>query len=181
MPTTTPLAEILGRQDCLAREGQLEQNLIAALVFVPTNNHRVSLAEIERTLRTCDRERLRACGHPLPEMGSFPAFRGVSGWGKFRHQSGMSWTMYLPVAYWFAVRYKLTDPAVVYVTEIELGTNLLLRESGGRAGVDCTGAATRLLSGRNPRQKDEDHGGAVPTDAKRIMPLLNAYISSFPR
>ncbi|GAB4371902.1 MAG: hypothetical protein Kow00128_20250 [Deltaproteobacteria bacterium] len=69
-----------------------------------------------------DRDRLRACGDPLPGPGPFTLYRGVSGRGKARRVKGFSWTGRQDVARWFAglMAYgdgrNLPDPAVFVAT-----------------------------------------------------------------
>jgi hypothetical protein len=63
-----------------------------------------------------DRAKFLAAGDELPGPGPFTVYRGVAGCGKARRIRGLSWTLSLQRAAWFANRFRLADPAVYRLT-----------------------------------------------------------------
>jgi hypothetical protein len=89
--------------------------LLDAYLAHNATNVCITLDWIRLMFAAAGRESLRAAGDPLPGPGPFELFRGVAGRGRDRRIRGLSWSMSLPVACWFAVRSAdmgLQDPAV---------------------------------------------------------------------
>jgi hypothetical protein len=102
----------------LQAAGIYEAALIDAYNRTRTNLAKWKLETLEIMFRFADRDKLRAAGDPLPPGERFTLYRGVAGKGVRRRESGMSWTLDLAVATWFARRYssELHDPAVYETT-----------------------------------------------------------------
>jgi hypothetical protein len=99
----------------LRERGIYEEALLRALTGSRTNNHRCPQDRLDLLLDAADREKLRAAGDPLPGPGPFTAYRGVAGHGRSRRIRGLSWTLSLEKAQWFARRGErsgLAKPAV---------------------------------------------------------------------
>jgi hypothetical protein len=97
----------------LRERGLLEKAFVHAWIATRTNWVRVPLRELRALIRLCDRDRLRAEGDPIPPGASFTLYRGVSGRGHRRRESGLSWTRDAEKAGWFATRFDLERPAVL--------------------------------------------------------------------
>lgn len=92
--------------ELLSRRGMFESALLAALSTTRVNHHEIPLSTIHRALRSCDRSRLHAAGEPLPaELGDdITAYRGVAGEPRHRRIAGVSWTLDVAHARFFAER-----------------------------------------------------------------------------
>jgi len=74
------------------------------------------MEELRKLFASCDAEKLRAAGQPLPGEGPFVVYRGVAGIGRRRRAKGFSWTQSLDAACWFAVRFDDFENPAVYTT-----------------------------------------------------------------
>jgi len=107
------VALVWRNQGVLKVQGAYEPALLSAWIDTRTNHHYVPRWVVDDLFRSADRERLRAAGDPLPSVGPFTLYRGVSGRGRARRVRGISWTSSLEKAIWFAHRFaSLGDPAV---------------------------------------------------------------------
>lgn len=96
----------------LKARGIFERSLRVAYVS-PRVKPQLPPRRIAALIERADRAKLRAAGEPLPGPGPFVLYRGVSGRGTHRRVRGLSWTLDLEVARWFARRFDdLADPAV---------------------------------------------------------------------
>jgi hypothetical protein len=106
----------------LKEAGLLENAVLSAWVMMRVNSrHTGGLFDL--MFACCDREKLRACGDPLPKPGPFTLYRGCAGNGRARKVRGYSWTADCEKAKWFANRLILPDPAVY---QIEAPDNWIL-------------------------------------------------------
>ena len=99
---------------CLIRRGIYEPALVASYSGSDSNLSNWSLPVLESLFECGDSAKLQACGAPLPAGNPIRIYRGVAGVGRARRARGISWTLDLDVACWFALRYSsfLPDPAV---------------------------------------------------------------------
>jgi hypothetical protein len=119
----------------LRAAGLYEQALVCAYVKTRTNWRRFPHDVIKSLFRAADRDRLRACGEPLPGAGPFTVYRGVCGRGRARRVRGISWTGSLAVAAWFANRFAERDlpDAAVYRADVDAAAVLaFLHDDAGR-------------------------------------------------
>jgi hypothetical protein len=70
------------------------------------------MRELRAMLQEGNPEKLRAAGDALPGSGPFQVYRGVAGNGSARRPRGLSWTLDVERARWFARRFSLESPAV---------------------------------------------------------------------
>lgn len=110
------LSLVYRNQAALRARGLYERALLNAFVATRTNNRRWPLDTLASLFVVADVERLRAAGDPLPGPGPFTVYRGVAGRGRARRVRGISWTLSLEKARWFANRFGYSDPAVFQVT-----------------------------------------------------------------
>jgi hypothetical protein len=100
--------------------GLYEAALLLGLTMSQLNNANWNQQSLSWLVSLADRARLRAAGDPLPGPGPFTVYRGVAGPGPARRVRGLSWTLSLPIAAWFARRasntFQLDDPAVYRLT-----------------------------------------------------------------
>jgi hypothetical protein len=96
----------------LRARGLYEAALLDAFTSNARNNSGWPADHLRWLFKIADRERLRACGDPLPGPGPFTVYRGVAGRGAARRIRGLSWTGDPERARWFANRWGLYDPAV---------------------------------------------------------------------
>jgi len=94
--------------------GILEQAVIDVWSGLRVNSVRTE-STFEFLFGFCDRQKLKACGDPLPGPGPFTLYRGRSGKGPARRIRGFSWTASFERAQRFAERPGLPDPAVYEV------------------------------------------------------------------
>lgn len=106
------LGHVVANMSPLRRRGILEPCLVWAYTSTRTNNCGIPSSEIERAFRGCDRKRLREEGDDLPADGQLTIYRGVAGPRATRRVRGLSWTLDLDRACWFAARLYLDDPAI---------------------------------------------------------------------
>ncbi len=106
------LAFVTGNIAPLCDRGIYEQALLDAFTGARCNHAHWPIGAIHTLFHFADSERLRGAGQPLPAGEKFTVFRGVSGAGRQRRISGLSWTLDFSRACWFAVRLELDDPAV---------------------------------------------------------------------
>jgi len=103
----------------LSARGLYEDALLDAFTAPHGNNSGWPAKHLRVLLKLADRDRLRACGDPLPGPGPFTVYRGVAGRGAARRVRGLSWTGDPGRARWFANRSGLCglhDPAVFQMT-----------------------------------------------------------------
>lgn len=130
---TASLSLVDINQLALLDRGIYEPALLYALTMSRVNNAQWSMRELDELLGIADLGRLRAAGDPLPGPGPFTVFRGVAGRGRARRVRGLSWTLSLPLAAWFANRWApLVDPAVYRVTVDPAQVLAYCHESGRR-------------------------------------------------
>lgn len=104
----------------LFKDRQWLEPALVEVMTAPALNNRRDSDYLLCMLRLTDRSRLRAAGDELPGDGPFTVYRGVAGKGRARHVRGLSWTLDLERAKWFARRFPdLADPAVFCVTVSE--------------------------------------------------------------
>jgi hypothetical protein len=65
-----------------------------------------------------DRQKLLAVGVPLPGPGPFIVYRGTSGEKHTRRNRGLSWTLSLDTACWFATRFPFLKSPAVYTATV---------------------------------------------------------------
>jgi hypothetical protein len=113
------LSWIARLRDVLQQHDLYEQILVKAY-RAPGEDHTTLTTEQTISLfESGDRQKLRACGQPLPPGETFGLFRGVSGDEGRRKAAGLSWTSSRSRACWFAWRlepYRALDPAVYSAT-----------------------------------------------------------------
>lgn len=104
--TALNLAAVLYARRLLEPRGMFEEALVMALSTAKTNHRATPLTTIREALATCDANRLRASGDPLPaDLGDvITAYRGVAGPARTRRIAGVSWTLDRAQARWFADR-----------------------------------------------------------------------------
>ena len=103
----------------LKKTGNYEKALLDSHVLIRTNYSNWSLNVLNFLFMQADIEILRKTGDPIPDQETFTLYRGVSGVGRKRRVSGISWTDSPNTAAWFANRFSglnLKDPAVFKVT-----------------------------------------------------------------
>jgi hypothetical protein len=103
----------------LKAAGLYEKGLLCAYSGVRINSHACPLCTLSQLFSLGDADKFRDAGDQIPSQGEFKLYRGVSGTGRARRVSGMSWTDDPHVAAWFAVRLidsGLEDPAVFTIT-----------------------------------------------------------------
>jgi len=100
----------------LKARGLLESAIARMYVGSKVNTAAWTLGELKKLLESCNREKLRAMGQPLPGDGPFVVYRGIAGGGRYRRIKGFSWTASLDLACWFATRLRLENPAVYTTT-----------------------------------------------------------------
>jgi hypothetical protein len=94
-----------------------EAALFGAYMGTRTNLSGWHLEDLLLMFRLADRERLAVCRDPMPPGETFTVYRGVSGRGRARRVRGLSWTLDLDRAWWFARRLSyLGEPAVFDAT-----------------------------------------------------------------
>lgn len=96
----------------LQDRGIYEAALLYALSATRTNNRHYTMSGLRFLLEIADPARLRAAGDPLPPGTQFEVFRGVAGRGRNRRVRGISWTLDIGKAEWFATRYELPNQAI---------------------------------------------------------------------
>ena len=100
----------------LKKIGKYEEALLHAYQSIRTNYSTWSMDLLRILFMQADIEKLRKVGDPIPDQETFILYRGVSGVGRKRRVSSLSWTESPNTAAWFAKRYGLPDPAVFMVT-----------------------------------------------------------------
>lgn len=100
----------------LNEHGILEGVLARAYTDVDRNHSRMDGEEIANVFRLCDRARLRELSDVQLPSNGITVFRGVSGEKASRRVNGLSWTLSLDRACWFATWQNLPDPAVYRAT-----------------------------------------------------------------
>jgi hypothetical protein len=107
----------------LREAGLYEAALLEAYAATRVNNAHHLEAFLKSLFRYGDRRRFREAGDPLPGPGPFTLYRGVAGGGEKRRERGLSWTLDLDAAWWFAYWFHLqkredapANPAVVSIT-----------------------------------------------------------------
>jgi len=92
----------------------LEDAVREALAATRTNNCQWPSSWLLELLDSCDREKLRGAGDPLPTGEVLRVYRGIAGDGALRRPRGISWTLDRERAAWFATRIpSLPQPAVL--------------------------------------------------------------------
>lgn len=134
-------------QPHLLDRGIYEAALLHALTATRVNNRPWSASALSILVGRADPARLRAAGDPLPGPGPFTVFRGVAGRGRSRMVRGISWTLSLSVAAWFANRWARPDPAVYSMT-VESAQVLAYVHEGGREEAEVLIMPTSVLKPR---------------------------------
>jgi hypothetical protein len=110
---------LLDHREALHQQGFYEVALLEALTMPRGNTSWLPLAFLHRLIAEADRRRLLAAGDPLPPQLAYRLYRGVAGRGAARRIRGLSWSLSLEKAQWFATRgaefFGLPDPAVYTV------------------------------------------------------------------
>jgi len=101
----------------LAR-GLYEEALLHAWSAARGNHASWPLSVIRSLFRRANPARFRALSDPLPGVGPFFVYRGVSGVGELRRERGVAWTSSHDLACWFALRYDFPEPTVLR-TQVE--------------------------------------------------------------
>jgi hypothetical protein len=109
----TRLGLVFDMEDVLYLCGVLEPAVVYGFTASNVNNSRFQAKKIEALFHRCDRQKLLAAGDPLPEGDTLTIYRGVAGVGSMRRVSGLSWTLDLDIACWFASRFNLPNPAIL--------------------------------------------------------------------
>jgi hypothetical protein len=121
----------------LREAGLYEAALLEAYAATRVNNARHLEAFLKSLFRYGDRSKFREAGDPLPGPGPFTLYRGVAGEGEQRRERGLSWTLDLDAAWWFAYWFHLqkredapANPAVVTITVEESDVIAYANDSG---------------------------------------------------
>lgn len=97
----------------LKGRGLYEKCLLLAFASVRTNLREWSSQVLKAMFTFADKKKLRAASDTIPDLPVYHVFRGVAGHGVARRVSGVSWTLSLDAACWFATRFHLAHPAVL--------------------------------------------------------------------
>jgi len=98
--------------DILIDRGTYEKSLLHAYSACRLNWCHYSLLDLRYLFSLADRNKMLLAADPLPDEQIFTLYRGVSGKGKYRRVSGISWTSDISTAKFFAARFKFENPAV---------------------------------------------------------------------
>ncbi len=93
---------VIDNARALQKRGVLEACLVQGFVGCKGKNWRWPMHELEDWFRTLDRSRLRGAGTRLPVSLPCTIYRGVAEFAGKRVVRGLSWTLSLNVACWFA-------------------------------------------------------------------------------
>ena len=97
----------------LLQLGVYEEVLLNAFIATKTNYVHCTLDLMKSFFYAADKEKLMACGDPLPEKKeAYTLYRGVSGHGANRRKRSVSWTASFGVAQWFAQKSLYSKPMV---------------------------------------------------------------------
>jgi hypothetical protein len=104
----------------LKEAGCYEEMLISAYTSARSNHRDWSTSVIHDMFLRADRSKLAIAdgGKPLPP-GEYTIYRGVCGTGRLRRVRGLSWSLNLDVACWFADRFScIAGNPAVYVAKV---------------------------------------------------------------
>lgn len=118
LPTAERILFVERHADTLVAAGRFEESLLMA--HRSSSTWSIPRQRVVDLWRRCDPARL-PLGDPLPPGETFTAFRGVAGLGRRRRPNGLSWSLDIGTARWFALAtaqtHRLPDPGV-YRAEI---------------------------------------------------------------
>ncbi len=113
----------------LRERGIYEGALLSAFSLTKGNNVSWPITNLEFLFNLADRQKLLDAGDTLPDGESFTLYRGVAGKQHQRKVRSFSWTLDLPVACWFAMRFPHFDAPGVYKATVNR-TEILAYDNG---------------------------------------------------
>jgi len=121
---------VLHNMLALQERGLYERALLAAWSGCRMNYSGWPTDTLRWMFGQAERDRLRACGEPLPGSGPFTLYRGVAGTGRRRRVRGFSWTDDRNKAAWFAARLPGLADRAIYTTAVTDAAVLAYLDAG---------------------------------------------------